>query len=153
MQRQLDRRRFKREKKDRASAGASENAEGHKSRKACGIGRRTSRTLVTVRKKCRCSIKRWRKARRFTRRASEPCRKSRATVEKRQQSWKIRSRPCKWAKREEVAVRRNPMGAALIQPQGSRSSHLEKHEQQVLSNLSSKSSSGSAELQTRKRLG
>ena len=59
----------------------------------------------------------------------------------------MRSRTCRQVKREEVAVRRNPMDAALIQPQGSRSSHLERHGQQVLSNSCSKSLSGSTELQ------
>ena len=44
-------------------------------------------------------------------------------------------------------MRRNPMDAALIQPFGSRSSHLERHGQQVLSNSCSKSLSGSTEVQ------
>ena len=49
---------------------------------------------------------------------------------------------------ERKAVCRNPPDASLIQPCGSRSSHLERHGQQVLSNLRSKILSGSAELQT-----
>ena len=61
------------------------------------------------------------------------------TVEKRQQSWKMRSRPCRQVKREEVAVRRNPMVAALIQPFWSRGSKFQ---------LCSKSLSGSTELRT-----
>ena len=51
--------------------------------------------------------------------------------EKQQPSWKMRSRPRRQVKREEVAVRRNPMDVALIQPYGSRSSQVERHRQQV----------------------
>ena len=71
-----------------------------------------------------------------------------STVEKPQQSWKMRSRPCRQVKKEEVAVRLSPMDAALIQPHWSRSSLLEKYGQQVLSNLCCKSLSGSTELPT-----
>ena len=90
---------------------------------------------------------------RWTREASEPCRKSRATVEKPQQSWKMRSRPCRQVKKEEVAVRLNPMDAALLQPYRNKSSLLEKHGQQVLFNSCSKSMSGSIELQTLRNSG
>ena len=63
---------------------------------------------------------------------SGDCRKAAAELEN-------ESRSCRQVKREEVAVRRNPMDAALIQPHGSKSSHLERHGQQVLSNSCGKS--------------
>ena len=50
----------------------------------------------------------------------------------------MRSRLCRQAKKEEAAVRRNPKNAALIQSYGSRSSLLERHGQQALSNSCSK---------------
>ena len=59
----------------------------------------------------------------------------------------MRSRTCRQVKREEVALRRSLMDAALIHSYGSRSSHLERHGQRVLSKSRSKSLSGSTELQ------
>ena len=101
----------------------------HKSCKVFGIsGGTTSRRLEIV-KKCKRSVKSGRKGKHIRRRASEPCRKGPATLGKRQQSWKIRSRTCRQGKREEAAVRRNPMDAALIQPCWSNSSQWEQPRQ------------------------
>ena len=101
----------------------------HKSCKVFGIsGGTTSRRLEIV-KKCKRSVKSGRKGKHIRRRASEPCRKGPATLGKRQQSWKIRSRTCRQGKREEAAVRRNPMDGALIQPRWSNSSQWEQPRQ------------------------
>ena len=43
-----------------------------------------------------------------------------------QLSWKMRFRPCRQAKKEEIAVRRNPIDAGLIQPYGDKSSRWER---------------------------
>ena len=118
-------------KRDRASAGAFDDAEEvTKSCKVCGISRRTtSRRLEIVRKKCKRSTKSGRKGKHSQRRASKSCRKGRATLGRRQQSWKMRSRTCRQVKREEAAVRRNPMDAVLIRPFWINSSRWEQPKQ------------------------
>ena len=75
------------------------------------------------------SMKSGRKGKHTTRRASEACRKGRATLGKWQQRWNMRSRTCRQVKREEAAVRRNPMDAALIRPFWSNSSRWEQPRQ------------------------
>ena len=63
-------------------------------------------------------------------RASEPCRKGRVTLGKRQQSWKMRSRTCRQVKREDAAVRRSC--SAISDGRGKKCSLLRQAQAQVL---------------------
>ena len=86
----------------------------------CRRGHRiTSRSLAHVKKNCKCSVKRWRNGRRLSRRASIG-----ETVDV---AWKLRSRPCRQERKEEVRARHSPMDAALIQPSWSVFSRSEQH--------------------------
>ena len=61
----------------------------------------TSKSLVTVKKRCECSMKKMRKGRCVSRHGL----RSRATVEGKQIFWKKKSRPCRQKRKEEPAVR------------------------------------------------
>ena len=93
----------------------------------------SSGTLAAVKKKCKCSVKKWKNGRHFSRHASRLCPKSRATVGGQQRSWMTKSRPCRLGKKEEAATRRSSMDVTLIQPCGSRSSHVEQRRQNTSS--------------------
>ena len=117
-------------KMDEQKKSLQRHLRGRKSCRVCGISRgTTSRRLEIVKKKCKRSIKSGRKRKHFTRRDSELCLKGRVTLGKRQQSWKMRSITCTQVKKEEAAVRRNPMDAALNWPFWSNSSRWEQPRQ------------------------
>ena len=103
----------------------------HKIRKACGISRgTTSKRLERVKQKCKRSVRGvGRKEKQITRRASEFCRKGRATLGKRQQNRTMKSKTCRHVKKEEAVVLRNQMDAASTQPCWSTSSRLEEPRQ------------------------
>ena len=62
--------------------------------RVCRIGRRiTSKTLLTVKKRCECSAKQMRKGRRVTRHVFRHCLRSRRIVEGKQIFWEKKSRP------------------------------------------------------------
>ena len=65
-----------------------------------------------------------------------------------QARWKKKFRSYGQGRKGEAAVRRNPMDVALIQPCGSRSSHVEQHRRNTLSNPCSQSSTEGSKLQT-----
>ena len=73
-----------------------------KSCRVCRTRRRsTSKTLVTVLKRCECSIEEnEEKQARF---------QARSIVERKQISWKEKSRPCRQERKEEAYVRHGPM--------------------------------------------
>ena len=87
--------------------------------------RNTSRTLVTLRKKCERSMKKMTKGRCASRHVFGLCLKSRASVEGKQTIWKKKPRPCRQERKDEAAVRHSPMDVAL--PWWSTSSQWEQH--------------------------